>query len=228
MKISISSPSFSILVNGSPKDLFKSNRGLRQGDPLSSYLFIMVVELLNCMVSKAEFVGILEGFYSPIEGPSTPFFQSVDHYLLLLKANPKIMKNLHCILLILEVATGLKVNLSKTTLSSVGDVHNIDELSTILGCSVVPLLITYLVLPLGAKASLKTIWNPVRERMWRKLSNWKGRYLSKGGKLVLLRSVLSTLPFFFFFFAPVSMVNQIERIQRDFLWNDDQGMKKNK
>lgn len=78
MKICISSPSFLVLVNSSSKGFFKRSRGLRQGDSLSPYLFIMVVDLLGRLSAKAEAVGLLEGFLA-IEGSlSVPFIQFVD------------------------------------------------------------------------------------------------------------------------------------------------------
>lgn len=61
------------------------------------------------------------------------------------------MRNLRCIIFILEVTTDLKVNLSKSTISLVGIILNVEELASILGCVVAPLPITYLGLPLGAK-----------------------------------------------------------------------------
>lgn len=58
----ISTVKFSILVNGSPERFFSSQRGLRQGDPLSSFLFIIVMEGLNSMIKKANQERLLRGF----------------------------------------------------------------------------------------------------------------------------------------------------------------------
>lgn len=63
------------------------------------------------------------------------------------------MRNLWCILLIMEATTRLKVNWAKPFVSHVGDVSSIGEVTTILGCDISPLPITYLGLPLGAKSS---------------------------------------------------------------------------
>ena len=53
---------FSILVNGSPKGYFKSSRGIRQGDPLSSMLFVIVVEAWNALLDKAKHWRLIFGF----------------------------------------------------------------------------------------------------------------------------------------------------------------------
>lgn len=110
MRICISSASFSVLVNGVPKGFFKGSCGLRQGGPLSPYLFIIVADLLGRMVRKATAVGLIQGFSLPSGGPSIPFIQFADDSLFLLKAEVDDLKNFRCILLIMEVATGLKVN----------------------------------------------------------------------------------------------------------------------
>ena len=79
----------------------------------------------------------------------------------------------------------------------------------------------YLGLPLGASHKEETIWNPVLEKMEWRLSGWKRLYLSKGGKVTLIKSTLSNLPIYFLSLLPipVKVANRMEKLQRDFLWS---------
>ena len=81
---------------------------------------------------------------------------------------------------------------------------------------------TYLGMPLGASHRSPTVWNPILEKIERKLVSWKKLYLSKGRRLTLLKSTLSSLSTYFLslFIIPTHMANKIERLQRDFLWGD--------
>ena len=101
--------------------------------------------------------------------------------------------------------------------------HNIDLLLTALGCKQGTLPMKYLGLPLGAKFKDKTIWNPILEKMERRLAGWKRLYLSKGGRVTLIKSTLSNLPtdFLSLFPIPTAVANRIEKLQRKFLmgWN---------
>ena len=67
-----------------------------------------------------------------------------------------------------------------------------------------------------------TVWNPILERIERKLANWKKLDLSKGERLTLLKSTLSSLPTYYLslFTIPMHVANKIKRLQRDFLWGD--------
>ena len=64
----------------------------------------------------------------------------------------------------------------------------------------------YLGLPLGAKFKDKTIWNPILEKMERRLAGWKLLYLSKGGRVTLIKSTLSNLPTYFLSLSPIPTV----------------------
>ena len=95
------------------------------------------------------------------------------------------------LLLCFQVVIGLKVNVAKSEMVPIGEVNNVHALAEILGCRVGILPMTYLGMPLGASHKAPSIWNPVLEKIERKLVGWKKLYLSKGGRLTLLKSTLS-------------------------------------
>ena len=110
------------------------------------------------------------------------------------------------------------INLSKSEIVPIGEVEEVDRLANIFGCRVVGLPMKYLGLLLGAPYKSTTIWNDIIEKMERKLAGWKKIYLSKGGRLTLIKSTLSNLPNYLSLFPiPVSVANKLEKIQRDFL-----------
>ena len=83
----------------------------------------------------------------------------------------------------------------------------------------------YLGMPLGTSFKTASIWNPTLEKMEKKLSAWKCLYLSKVGRLTLLKSTLSSFPTYFLslFIIPKVMAARLERIQRNFLWESSEG-----
>ena len=91
------------------------------------------------------------------------------------------------LLLCFQAVTGLKVNVSKTELVPIGEVNNVHALAEILGYRIGSLPMTYLSMPSGASHKSPSIWNPILEKFHRKLAGWKKLYLSKGGRLTLLR-----------------------------------------
>ena len=117
--------------------------------------------------------------------------------------------------------SSLKINLGKSKMVVVGAVHNIELLVAVLGYKQGSLTVKYLGLPLGEKFKDVTIWNPILEKMERKLASLKKLYISKGGRVTLIKSALSNLPTYFLslFPIPASVAKQITRLQRNFLWS---------
>ena len=83
------------------------------------------------------------------------------------------------LLIIFEAITGLKVNVGKSEIVPVGEVGNLGALARILCCKVGRLPMSYLGMPLGAHFKDASIWNPILERVEKKLAGWKRLYLSK-------------------------------------------------
>ena len=91
---------------------------------------------------------------------------------------------------------------------------------SVLGYKQGTLPMKYLGLPLGAKFKDKTIWNPILEKIERRLARWKRLYLCKGGRVTLIKSTLFNLPTYFLslFHIFASAANKIDKLQRNFLW----------
>lgn len=86
MKECISSARVSVLVNGSLSDEFCPQRGLRQGDPLSLFLFNVVAEGLNILVKRANELGIIKGVEVGSRRINVSYLQFADDTLFLCEA----------------------------------------------------------------------------------------------------------------------------------------------
>ena len=89
-----------------------------------------------------------------------------------------------------------------------------------LGCRVGSLPTVYLGLPLGAHHKALPMWDGVEERMRRRLALWKRQYMSKGGRITLIKSTLASIPVYqlSLFRMPKLIAKRLEKLQRDFLW----------
>ena len=231
IKWCISIASFSVLINGSPAGFFPSSRGLRQGDPLSPYLFVIGMEALSCMVNRAVDGNYLSGSRIAVgrgEDLSISYLPYADDTLIFCEADLDQLKFLSWILMWFEAMAGLKINLAKSEIIPVGPVSNLAELASELGCKIGSFPTSYLGLPLGAKHKALGVWDSIEERYRKRLGAWKTQYISKGGRITLIRSTLSSLPIYYLslFRMPQKVCVRLERIQRQFLWGGNAPEKK--
>jgi hypothetical protein len=213
---------FLVLINGTLEDFVGSSRGVRQGDSLSPLLFVVVMEVFSRMMNVAVERELLTGFSvgsRPSEAMEVTHLLFVDDTLIFCEPTVEQIQNLRCLLLCFEAASGLKINLSNSTIVLIGVVGNLKVLSSILGCGVDSLLLTYLGLPLGANHRDSSIWDAIIGKKEAKLAGWKRMYLSKGGRLTLIKSMISNMPTYYLslFQIPVRMAKRVEKIQRYFL-----------
>jgi hypothetical protein len=218
----ISTTRFSILINGSPHGFFGTSRGLRQGDPLSPLLFVLVMDAFNRMLSRTMDGGFLFGFQ--VENLNN-FPLGISHLLFADDTLVMCIHNLDHILQCFEAISGLKVNLQKFEKVAMGEVLHIEELANILYCNTSSLPLHYLGLPLGVPFKSKAIWDGVVEKMEKRLASWKKMYLSNGRCLTLIKSMLSSIPTYLLslFPLPASIARRLKHFQMEFLCDSPGG-----
>nr|KAJ0227163.1 hypothetical protein LSAT_V11C100042040 [Lactuca sativa] len=98
--------------------------------------------------------------------------------------------------------------------------NEISSCARVLGCEVATFPFIYLGVPVGANMAHKRNWAPVMDQISGRISNWKSKNLSFGGRLILVKSVLGSMPLYYFslFKAPASILENIKKIRRHFLW----------
>ncbi|XP_071700296.1 uncharacterized protein [Rutidosis leptorrhynchoides] len=191
----LSSASISVLINGSPTNEFNISRGVRQGDPLSPFLFIIAAEGLNILTKAATNSGLFRGVEIGADKILVSHLQYADDTIFIgdwSRSNAYSIRNL---LKCFELASGLKLNFQKSCLYGIGVDHNEASLfANGIGCQVGKFPFTYLGLPIGSKMKKVGDWNPVIEKFKARLSKWRMRTMSFDGRMILIKSILNSLP----------------------------------
>jgi len=210
----------SILVNNSRTDEFHLNRGIRQGDPFSLFIFLIAAEwlhvMMSAMVNSNLFMGYSVGGLNPT---MISHLQFADDTLLLGVKSWANIWALRARLILFEVMSGLKVNFHKSMLVGVNiDDSWLGQAASVLACKIGCIPFVYLGLPIGGDARRLIFWEPVLSRIKARLSEWKSIKLSFGGRLVLLKAIMSSLPIYaiFFFRAPSGIISSFESILNNF------------
>ncbi|KAJ9535108.1 hypothetical protein OSB04_un001812 [Centaurea solstitialis] len=217
----LKSASTSILINGTPSKEFLMERGLRQGDPLSPFLFLLAGEVLQLMILNACNMGLFNGIRLVKSNRNISLLQFADDALIFGKWSRKNLVALTKILTCFYDVSGLRINLSKCNLFGIGVSDPVvKDMADKIRCQVSSLPFTYLGLPVGGNMKKKALWSVVVEKINKKLSAWKSKCISIGGRLTLIQSVLSAIPLFFFslFKAPKAILKLLESIRRRFFW----------
>jgi hypothetical protein len=146
----LSSGTSSVLLNGLPGKVFHCRRGVRQGDPLSPLLFVLVADFLQSVINEAKERGLLR---LPINVGYTidfPVIQYADDTLLVMEACPLQLITLKALLNTYADSLGLKVNYSKSVMVPINiSQERLQHLAATFNCQAGSLPFTYLGLPLG-------------------------------------------------------------------------------
>jgi hypothetical protein len=163
-----------ILLNGIPGKWIKIMRGLRQGDPLSPYLFLLMADVLQRLVRRDDTLQ-----HPLVDGMPCPVLQYADDTLIILRADGAAARRLKLILDQFGDATGLKINYHKSTLVPMHtDGAVLAEIQAALQCRVEGFPQTYLGLPLSADKLRLANFAPLIAKVDRYLSGWRALLLS--------------------------------------------------
>ena len=135
----ISITTFSVIFNGSPTGFFRSSRGLRQGDPLSPYLFVIGMEALSGLLKRVVEGNFISGCKFVGKGGGELVISHLlyaDDTVIFCDANPEQLMYLSWTLMWFEAFSRLRINLSKSEIIPVGRFSNVVTLAAELGYGV--------------------------------------------------------------------------------------------
>ncbi|PNX59423.1 ribonuclease H, partial [Trifolium pratense] len=220
----VTSSNLSLLWNGNKMPSFKPSHGLRQGDPLSPYLFILCMEKLSIAINDA----VQHGAWTPINisdnGPRLSHLFFADDVLLFTKAKNSQLRFINDLFARFSQASGLKINLSKSRAFYSGGIPQakINKLTSISGIRSTSSLDKYLGFPILKGRAKRSDFHFIIDKMQSRLASWKNRLLNKPGRLALASSVLTSIPTYYMQIAwlPQSICDSIDQTTRTFIWRD--------
>jgi mannosylglycoprotein endo-beta-mannosidase len=129
----------------------------------------------------------------------------MDYFLLFMDHDLDKARNMKLLLCAFEQLSGLKINFHKSELFCFGEVQeSIDQYTELFGCNPGALPMKYLSIPIHYRTLSNANWKRVEEHFEKRLSSWKGKHLSTGGRLTLINSVLNSLPMYMMSFFAIS------------------------
>ncbi|XP_010463260.1 PREDICTED: uncharacterized protein LOC104743929 [Camelina sativa] len=218
----ISTTSFSACINGELCGYFRGARGLRQGDPLSPYLFVLAMEVFSQLLTQ-HFSANKIGPHPSALCPLVSHLAFADDIMVFFDGKTNSLSHIVAVLQEFSRISGLTMNLSKTELF-LGGVTQIEATQMAsLGFNIGSLPIRYLGLPLMHRKLRLAEYRPLLQSLTNRFSSWSSRALSYAGRQQLISSVIyGTINFWMSaFILPKGCIKKIETLCANFLWSGD-------
>ena len=188
---------------------------------MSPILFNIVADVLALIIKRAKDDGQIRGVISNLLDDGLSILQYADDTIIFIDHDLEQAKNLKLLLCAFEQVSGLKIKFHKSEIFCYGAAQEMQDIYTdIFGCNAGEYPFRYLGIPMHHRQLLNSDWGKVEERFEKKLSSWKAKYLSYGGRLVLLNSVLNRLPMFMMSFLeiPKGVLKNLDHFRSRFFW----------
>ncbi|XP_027099254.1 uncharacterized protein [Coffea arabica] len=190
------SVTYSFNCNGEIKGFVTPGRGIRQGDPLSPYLFLIRSEGFSSLLRKAEGRNEIKGLRISRQGPIITHLFFADDSLIFCKASIHQANEIMKLLKTYEEASGQLINLDKSAIffSKNMNLEQRKEICSALGGMVEMTQEKYLGLPMVITRTKDQVFGFIRDNIRRKLQDWKNKLLSTASKEVMLKVVSMAMP----------------------------------
>jgi hypothetical protein len=213
----ITTSSFSFLLNGSPFGLFRPSKGLRQGDPLSPFLFILGTEVISRLLHHN-----LQG-YKVARGciPLTHLLFADDLIIFTQASSLQVGIIKEC-LAKYSLWSGQSVNMGKSNILFSPNTTSSTKASIldIIPYSETPISAKHLGLPMFFGRSKQNSFMDILDKVHNKIEGWRAKSLSQAGKSVLLKVVASTIPSYAMssFLFPEILCHRLDTAFKNFWW----------
>lgn len=225
----VNTVSYIFRINGALTDTFWPGRGLRQGDPISPYLFLLCVEGLSTMLTQAKADGQLQGIKLAPEASTVSHLLFPDDSLLLLEANENAAHTVNHILQVYEACSGQVINRDKSSImfstNTKRGVRN--AVMQVLGLMSESNGGKYLGLPTYIGHNRVQCFEFIKEKIWKRIQGWKEKCLSKTGKEILIKSVAQAIPIYAMacFDLMKGLCDSISQLICKYWWSQDNNEK---
>jgi hypothetical protein len=206
-------------VNGCAGVAFCHGRGLRQGDPLSPLLFVLVMDVLDAMFRSAECAGVLGDL--TVDGLKHRVSLYADDIVVFARPEEEELVAVREILACFGAASGLHVNYHKSSAAPIRCNEDLRlAVAPFVGCQFRDLPQVYLGLPLSLRKPSKAQLQPILDKLANKLAFWKARLMSRDGRVAYVRAVMAASVVYQLMALDVDpwFLTVVDKLRRGFLW----------
>ena len=222
LRVCVTTCMHSVKVNGALEGYFAAESGLRQGDPLSPYLFVLGMEVLNvCFARILSRSGSEFSYHWRCSSQKLTHLVFADDLMVFCKGNLSSFTRLFEAISLFSSVSGLHLSTSKCY-CFFGNV-SADIKASVLslsGFNEGALPITYLGLPLISKNLNTRDCQPLITKITKRIELWTNKFISQGGRLQLIDSILTAVQSYWarFLFFPAKIVKRLSSIFAKYLW----------
>lgn len=220
--VCVTTVSYSFLRNGELFGNIHPKRGVRQGDPISPYLYILCAEGLSAIIRNYEATGLVHGCKIARGAPSVSHLLFADDCYFFFRASKTEASTMKAILNRYEQISGQAINYTKSNVVFSPNTSLTDRRMVCdnLGVGEARLPGKYLGMPMFVGKNKAEIFGFLTDRVRQKLQGWMNKELSKAGKITLLKSAAQTIPNFWMsiFLIPSGICEAIEKVMNGYWW----------